>query len=66
VTPALFAATVPATLNPEGIALPLGFNPEGIDGITPEGALGVVEGLGADGTLGLLGALGILGRLELK
>ncbi len=60
-SPALTAATS----NPEGIALPLGFNPEGIDGITPEGALGVVEGLGADGTLGLLGALGILGRLEL-
>ena len=65
VTPALLAATVPATLNPEGIALPVGFKPDGIVGITPDGAAGVVEGLGAAVTLGIFGAVGIFGALEL-
>ncbi len=56
---------MPATLNPDGMALPLGTSVAGALGVDAEGAVGVLEGLGADGTLGLLGALGIFGRLEL-
>lgn len=64
VTPALLAATVPATLKPEGMALPLGTRVEGVLTAEPDGTLGVVDGLGAGGRLGL-GAVEIFGRLEL-
>ncbi len=59
-SPALTAAT----LNPDGIALPLGTSVDGALGVEAAGALGVVDGLGAAGTLGL-GAVAIFGRLEL-
>ena len=55
---------MPATLNPDGMALPLGTSVAGALGVDAEGALGVAEGLGAAGTLGL-GALVTFGRLEL-
>ena len=64
VTPALLAATVPATLNPEGIALPLGTSVDGALGVEADGALGVVDGLKAAGMLGL-GAVAIFGSVEL-
>ena len=63
-TPALLAATVPATLKPEGMALPLGTSVDGALGVEADGALGVVDGLGADGMLGL-GAVAIFGSVEL-
>jgi hypothetical protein len=64
VTPALLAATVPATLNPEGMALPLGTRVEGVLTADDDGTLGVVDGLGAGGRLGL-GAVAIFGSDEL-
>jgi len=64
VTPALLAATVPATLKPEGIALPLGTKVAGVLTADPDGTLGVVDGLGAVGMLGL-GAVAIFGSDEL-
>ncbi len=50
----------------EGMALPLGTSVDGVLGAeaVPDGALGVVEGLGAEGMLGL-GAVAIFGRVEL-
>jgi hypothetical protein len=59
-SPALTAAT----LNPDGIALPLGTSVDGALGVEADGALGVVDGLGAAGMLGL-GAVGIFGSVEL-
>jgi len=59
-SPALAAATS----NPDGIALPLGTSLDGVLTVDPDGVLGVVDGLGAEGTLGL-GAAAIFGSLEL-
>jgi hypothetical protein len=59
-SPALTAAT----LNPEGIALPLGTSVDGALGVEADGALGVVDGLGSAAMLGL-GAVAIFGSVEL-
>lgn len=52
-----------ATSKLDGMALPLGTSIDGVLGADAEleGALGVVDGLGAAGMLGLLGALAIFG-----
>ena len=65
VIPALLAATVPATLKLEGIALPLGTMVDGALTTDPDGELGVVDGCGDEGMLGLLGEVAIFGSVEL-
>ena len=55
---------MPATLNPEGIALPVGTKVDGALGVDAEGAVGVLEGLGAAGIVGL-GAVATFGSDEL-
>lgn len=59
-SPALTAAT----LNPDGMALPLGTSVAGAFGVDAEGAVGVLEGLGAAGIVGL-GAVATFGSEEL-
>jgi hypothetical protein len=59
VTPALLAATVPATLNPEGMALPLGTAVEGALVNDPEELIAGAEGATT------FGGVGVNGRLEL-
>jgi hypothetical protein len=56
VTPALLAATVPATLKPEGMALPLGTS---VDGVTLDVVLVIGDGVETLGTVGIDALLGV-------
>ena len=56
VIPALLAATVPATLNPAGIALPLG---TALDGVTLGVVLVIGDGVETLGTVGIDALLGV-------